>query len=366
MSLLNNLFVRAARSFAAPPSGHPVRFVGRAILIVPVFCALFWSAAALWIDGPESELLAGGLVAALLLLWCAVMLFIRPFWRSVLAMLLLVALVWGWWLTLAPSNDREWLEDVAQLPVATLNGSQLTINNVRTYGELGNPESTLDWTTQTYDLDELIGFDIVLSFWGPSAYGHTMTSWEFADGRHLTVSIETRKEKSEEYSAVRGFFRQFELYYVVASEADLIALRTRYRGEQVELYRVFTPDDGAKAMLLDYVKDINELAAKPRWYNAVIANCTTLIWRHAKAIGSSFPLDWRLLANGFVVELGYELGTVNNTMSYPELRAASDITERAVQAADNLSSAQEFSRAIRVGLPERPSEILRRSLRYES
>ena len=51
-------------------------------------------------------------------------------------------------------------------------------------------------------------------------------NWEFDDGRHLAVSIETRKERGEVYSALRGFFRQYELYYVVADERDVVRLRT--------------------------------------------------------------------------------------------------------------------------------------------
>jgi len=39
---------------------------------------------------------------------------------------------------------------------------------------------------------------------------------------HLAVSIETRKEKGESYSTLKGFFRQYELYYVVADERDVI------------------------------------------------------------------------------------------------------------------------------------------------
>lgn len=41
---------------------------------------------------------------------------------------------------------------------------------------------------------------------------HTIMSWEFADGQHLAISIETRRERGEEYSALRGFFREYELY----------------------------------------------------------------------------------------------------------------------------------------------------------
>ncbi len=363
MQQLNNLFVRVAGSFGGPTTRHPVRFLFRALLLVPVFCGLVWSALALWIDGPESAAAAGFLVTLLFGAWCAVVYYLRPFWRCTLGMVVLIALVWGWWLTLEPSNNRDWLADVARVSTATLDGSVLTIDNLRGYDQLGNPDSALRWSTQSYDLDELVGFDVFLSFWGPSAYGHTMASWEFADGRHLAISIETRKEQTEEFSALRGFFRQFELYYVIAEEADLVALRTGYRGEQVELYRIITPDGGDKAMLLDYVKNVNELAQQPRWYNAIIANCTTTIWSHAKAAGSSFPLDWRLLGNGFVVELGYELGTVNNSLSYPELRAVSNITDVAAGALSTATSAADFSRKIRLGLPPRPATIVGKALR---
>jgi hypothetical protein len=128
-------------------------------------------------------------------------------------------------------------------------------------------------------------------------------SWEFADGSHLAVSIETRKEEGEEYSAMRGFFRQFELYYVVADERDLIALRTNHRDERVELYRMIASKEGARALLYDDVREMNALAEQPRWYNALTHNCTTTIWHHARAVGSDFPTDWRLLANGYLIDL---------------------------------------------------------------
>ena len=158
-----------------------------------------------------------------------------------------------------------------------------------------------------------------VSFWGPTLYGHTIASWEFADGRHLAVSIETRKEKGEAYSALRGFFRQYELYYVVGDERDLIGLRTNHRGETVYLYRVGGLMNKGRELLLDYVREINAVAERPRWYNALTHNCTTSIWHHTKAVGSGPTLDWRLLANGYLVDLAYERGTVNTT--HPARRA---------------------------------------------
>jgi hypothetical protein len=112
--------------------------------------------------------------------------------------------------------------------------------------------------------------DLFLSFWGPTEIAHTIISWEFDDGRPLAISIETRKAKGESYSTLRGFFRQYELYYVVADERDLVGLRTNYRGEQVYLYRIRIPIQQARALLIDYLTKVNRLADHPQWYNALL------------------------------------------------------------------------------------------------
>jgi hypothetical protein len=275
---------------------------------------------------------------------------VRPWWRAVPAILAPFAIVLAWWLTLAPSNERDWRPDVARLPTATIDGSLLTVRNVRNFAYRNDNDFTERWETHRYDLDTLVGVDLFISFWGPTLYGHTIASWEFADGRHFAVSIETRKEIGEKYSALRGFFRQYELYYVVADERDVIALRTNHLGETVQLYRSRGSEDNGRELLLDYVKEMNALARWPRWYNALTQNCTTTIWLHTKAVGSGSPLDWRLLANGQLVDLAYERGTVDTSIGLDELRRRSDITARA-RAAGNRA---DFSRAIRKGLPRPP------------
>ncbi len=98
------------------------------------------------------------------------------------------------------------------------------------------------------------------------------------------------------------------------------------------------------------MKQINALAEQPSWYNALSHNCTTSIWRHARAVGSGPRLDWRLLANGYLVDLAYQRGTVNTDMPLDELKHRSDITARARATANG----EDFSKAIRQGLPPRP------------
>ena len=327
------------------------RMLLRVAVSLTLLLAILWSATALWIDGPQSRYLAGTLAGGVVLTAGLMALLIRPFWRAAVIILVPFAVVLGWWLTLAPSNNRDWQPDVARLLTATIDGSRLTVRNVRNFSYAGEGDVTERWEDRTYDLDTLVGLDIFISFWGPTLYGHTIASWEFADGRRLAVAIETRKEQGEEYSAVRGFFRQFELYYVVSDESDVVALRTNQRGERVELYRTLAMPAEDRALLLDYVREMNALAEAPRWYNALTHNCTTTIWHHAKAVGADFPLDWRLLANGYLVDLSYELGTVNTSIGLDELKRRSDITLRAREAGDGVG----FSRAIRQGVPSRPS-----------
>ena len=144
-----------------------------------------------------------------------------------------------------------------------------------------------------------------------------------------------------------GFFRQFELYYVVADERDVIGVRSNHRGEDVYLYRMKTPVPVARALLVDYLEEMNRLVNEPRWYNALLNNCTTVIRQHQRHVASDKPFDWRIIVNGYIDELGYERGTIDTSLPFDELRRKSNITEKG-KAAGN---APDFSRQIREGLP---------------
>lgn len=252
-----------------------------------------------------------------------------------------------------PSNDRDWLPDVARASTATIVGNRLTVHNLRNFDYRSETDYTERWETRSYDLDQLSGIDLFLCFWGPTAIAHTITSWEFTDGDHLPVSNETRKEKGESYSAVLGFFRQFEVYYVAADERDVVQLRTNYRGENLYLYRIRLSPAEARALLLDYLAEINQLTLQPRWYNALTYNCTTAIRYHLKHLGLAQKLNWRLLANGHLDELMYQRGVIDTSLPLEVLRQQRDITARA-KAAD---LDPNFSIRIREEVPDPLTQV---------
>jgi hypothetical protein len=278
----------------------------------------------------------------------ALLVFLRPFRLALVLVLAGFAACHVWWWSLEPTQHKDWQPDVARTPHGELRGDVLTLHEVRNFDYRSETDWTERWETRTYDLSKLRGGDLFLSYWGSPAIAHTILSWDFEDGLPLAISIETRKDKSQVYSAIAGFFKQYELVYVAADERDLIRLRTNHRGEEVYLYRLTATPERARAILLDYLKTMNELAERPVFYNAFTQNCTTTIRMHTRHVNpGAQPFDWRLLANGYIDQLLYERGNLDRSLPFPELRARSLIVAKA-KAADR---DPEFSRRIREGLP---------------
>lgn len=305
-----------------------------------------WAALAVWLDGPASRPLAALLAAAVSASALLIVARVRPFARAATLAVLPPLAVLAWWLTLDPRSDRDWQPDVARVPTAEVDGDHAIVHNVRDFDYRSETAWTERWATREYDLARIRGVDLFVSYWGPTLIAHTILSWDFGDARPLAVSIETRKEKGESYSAVRGFFRQYELVYVAAEERDVVRLRTSFRGETVYLYRLAAPAAAARALLLRYLVAMNDLAAEPAWYNAATQSCTTTIFRNLRVIAPRSRFDWRLLANGRLPELAYEQGRVDTSLPLEELKRRSDVSARGPAC-----GREDFAACIREGLP---------------
>jgi hypothetical protein len=254
-----------------------------------------------------------------------------------------------WWSSIAPSNDRDWQRDVAVLPHAEVNGDLVTMHDVRDFSYTTETDYQPRYHDKTYDLSKLDSVDLIAVYWMGDAIAHVMMSFGFGGKDFLCFSIETRKEVGEEYSSLKGFFRQYELTYVAADERDLIRLRTDYRNppEDVYLYRTRIPKENARKLFLEYVKQINSLYSKPEFYNTLTTNCTTNIIGHVRAFGGKVRYNWKILLSGYTPQYVYELGGLDDTLPFEELRARSHVNPAARAAGD----APDFSARIRAGLP---------------
>ena len=322
---------------------RPVKLALRLLLWPVGLVFALWAFGALHFDLPRVGPVAAWGFVAVLALWVARA---RGAPWKLAGLFLLPLAVWCWWQTLRPSNDRDWQPDVARLARAEVRGDEITFHNVRNFDYRSETDFDAVWETRTVRLSALTGADLFINYWGSPWMAHPIVSFQFADGRPLAFSIETRKETGESYSAIGGIYRQYELIYLVADERDVIRVRTNIRkGETAYLYRTTLGPDAARGRLLEYVASINGLTDRPQWYNALDKNCTTAIRaQHPRA--QRAPWDWRMLANGKMDALFYQRGAFQTAgLPFAALRAQALINE-AARAADR---DPEFPTRIRTG-----------------
>lgn len=335
---------------ASHPLSHPLKPIAR-ILFPPLILALAtWSALAAWF-GPFASIGLASLMAIVGLGAAGAIAFGRDP-RIALAVFAPVFLIFLFaWSRIEPSNDRQWQPDVARLPRATIEGDLVTIHDIRDFEYRSETDYTPRYYDKTFDLRELDEVDLISVYWMGDAIAHVMVSFGFAGRDYVTISIETRKEIGESYDTIRGFFRQYELIYVVGDDRDLIRLRTNYRKNPVEdvyVYRTAISLANARRFFLDYLREINSLHEQPEFYNTGTTNCTTNVWRHTKVNPGSHAFSWKLLLSGYAAEYVYELGMLDTSMPFDALRERSHVNP-AAQAADG---AADFSQRIRAGLPQ--------------
>ncbi|MNQ39607.1 hypothetical protein D3C85_532330 [compost metagenome] len=309
-----------------------------------------WGVLAITFAGPPNTTLrtclAGGFAIATL---AALVALGVGRWRgpALVAYLILFAGLLAWWWRIEPSNERDWQPDVSVLPYATIEGDRVTVHNIRNFDYRSETDYTPAWYDKTFDLSKLEGVDLIASYWMGPAIAHTFLSFAFEGGDHLAISIETRKEKSESYSTLKGFFRQYELFYVVADERDVIRLRTNFRQdppEQVYLYRLQGPLENGRKLFLEYLHDMNALKDKPQFYNTLTTNCTTQIWVSARVNTEHIPFSWKILASGYVPQYLYETGRLGeHGLPFEEIQRRALINTRANAVASPL----DFSARIR-------------------
>lgn len=258
----------------------------------------------------------------------------------------------GWWNTLLPSHERNWIPEVARLPTIAQLGETLTVSNLRNFRWRTNDDFDERWETRSYDLGKIQGIDLYLSHWSGEAIAHLLISFPFADSAPLSFSVEIRREHGEEYSALAGFFRSYEMAYVAADERDVVGVRSHPRKEDVRLFRLAASPAQARDLLLAYAADVNLLSREPRWYNTLMTNCTTMVFQLVRRIAPgwafSVPLDPRVLLSGYLPGYLQQIGAVRTDIPLAELVRLSRIGERA--RAISLDD-PDFSKKIREGVP---------------
>lgn len=304
-----------------------------------------WMVGAVWYSGlgpePLPKLLALVLLIGVPVAWYRHGNRRRVLWTFVSLAVLVIAL----WQLKRPSADRAWTPDMRRPPGVTVVGDLVTIRGIRDCRYRSADDYDVRHYDRTFDLRQLRSIDYVVErFHRWDALAHTLLSFGFEQGRHVCISIELRREVGEAFHPVAGLFREFELMYVIASEQDVIGLRTNHRKSKVWLYPIRTTQERKRALFLDMLNRAQELADEPEFYNTVLSSCTTNIVDHVRLlVPGQVPLDYRILLPGYSGELAYELGLIDTELSFAEAEARYRIDERAQGA----PIGEDFSTRIR-------------------
>lgn len=262
-------------------------------------------------------------------------------WWFLIFILLLILI----YLIPQPSHERDWTIDQKILPYAEIDGNLVKIYNVRNFNYRSVTDYDPAYYDAVYDLDKIKNmYYIVEPFGDWEGAAHTFFSFEFEDDQFVSISVEIRKEQGEDFSALKGLFKQYELMYVIGDEKDLVKLRANYRNDPVYVYPANTSKDKMKILFLSMIDRANSLKDQAEFYNTFTSTCTTNLASHINKVAPGrVPFSLRLLAPGYSDQLAYELDLIQKQGGFEQTKAYYHINDRALKYADD----PDFSQLIR-------------------
>lgn len=321
-----------------------ISFLTTSLIAVAAVALATWTAGAIYFDLLKSSRWGAVFIAIWIAAAIGAIVFWHPIWKPFLLLLAIFTPIAWWWFSQQPSHDRNWDPNFARLPRIELTGDEIIASNVRDTEYRTLQENTPRYETRRYRLSLLQAADVAIAYWGSRWMCHPMFVFDFgADGR-MCISIEVRYRVGQRYSLLRSFYRQQELMYVVCDERDAILRRTKFQsGQDLYLYRLYSPAIAVRTFLFEYANSINSIAEKPRWYHGLTTNCTTSIYSQGRG---HIHWDWRILFNGTLDRMLYDNQLLDQHLPFDELKKQSWINEIA-----NAAPQEGFGDYLRQKLP---------------
>lgn len=89
---------------------------------------------------------------------------------------------------------------------------------------------------------------------------------------------------------------QYEIQYVIATEDDVVKLRTNFRKNPVVRYPIRADISDIQGVFRSMIIRSEKLAKEPEFYNTLFNNCTTSILGHANAFrNKENKINWSYL-----------------------------------------------------------------------
>lgn len=255
----------------------------------------------------------------------------------------IVALV-VWQVSLQPSHNRIWSDEVAVLSPVRLTPEVITIEQIRDWRFDTSGPLDQKYLSADFKLSQLKRTWFVVEPFGAwDGIAHTFFIFEFEDQPSVSFSVEARLERGEVYSGLAGLFRQYELIYVWGTPRDMLTRRAVYLDHQVLMYPLSLSPTQSQTLFAHLAQATQELHDRPRFYNTLTTNCTNVLADFANHLQPrAIPFTLARWFTGYADNLLYRLGYISPTQPFDQLEQAANVSEHVKQ----LHATEEFEEGL--------------------
>lgn len=237
-----------------------------------------------------------------------------------------------------PRNDRDWGNDTDRLPIVQFTNKVITVSNIRNFQYQGKKLAVKEYVKRTFLLSDLVRVWFVVepfelkpySYVFPSA--HTYFVFDFKNQDPIVVSVESRREKNEDFNIIAGLFNQYELIYVWGTEKDITGRRVEYEDNTVYMFPLLIDSFHAKKLFVTLAQKTHALETHPRFYNTLTSSCTTELAKVANEVKpGSVAVSIAWLLPGLSIQQLYKEGFIPHGVSLEETKkryAISDVVKK--------------------------------------
>ena len=235
-----------------------------------------------------------------------------------------------------PKHNRDWRPEQSKLSSAQVNGDKVLIKNIRNCSYRSSEDLDLHYYDKSFDLNKLKSVDLIIQpFKKMSFIAHVFLSFGFEGGEYVSVSIEARRKNKKGFSFFGGFFRMFEIIYIIADEKDIMRLRPLHHKDNVYIYPLKIKKSKIKKIFLDITKRINGIKDKSEFYNTLTNSCVTNIFEHIKGAGETdIPRSWKFFFPSKLDKLLYDIKLIKTKLPFDVFKENHRINDRAEKYQD--------------------------------
>jgi hypothetical protein len=256
-----------------------------------------------------------------------------------------------WFYSKKATNNKNWREDLLILSNISIKGNLISIENIRDF-KYGKTEFDYieGYKSYLFKKEDIVGMDYILEpFMLGDRIAHPFLSFTLKDKRRIVISVEVRKVKNEDYYLSKTFFRYYELIYVIATEEDVIKLRTHKRFDDVYLFPIDAPKKFIQNLFVDMLLRAQKIQSSPEFYHPLTNSCTTNLINHANKFFDKKdrrPIITKTIVPGYTKGLLFDFNFVFHGKDHFKDFEYYKINDRALKCSEN----KNLSECIRKGI----------------